>query len=619
MLRFTAASALLIATAVLGVRTSASPQTGLAAPSLTVQSVARGTSSVVVHYAQVDGAKDYRVYDPATNTVKYAGLVHLTAPSGQQFVTDAAGTVAFPITTSSSGTGGTTYDGPADSIEWNAVEDNAPHTVYVQAVNALGPVPQENLYTGSSAPLVSSTNGMLGANEGLTSDGYTSINGQGPDTNTPTAIASSPALVVQDDPTYRPIPSSSVATNTYLDGFADSEPVVQTAVNAQAMTATYRMNAGTPLAATIDYHGADTLDSFPMIADGHFMDVLFDGGTPGTSNPLHTQYSIMDVRPDQTLSGSNEVIHLTMEVDAHFSSRRWVALALTPQNDPITTANPSTSPLNADCHALLLQLFPQTANLSVYTAIGTGATCTGPGAGLWGSAGQGQVFSDTQYMGLPWNQWGTALDHRVRVDFFVSQGHAALFINGHLAIQSAIPAGSWDWMTTTPLQASFIHYVYHTALDRQELMTYTCTPLNSYWFNDPLVGSSCSGLTFPSGYGFSSSDERHWDNLGFEQLPPNSSSDWSGYASDIVMPVARPPVFAGSTPTPQPTAQATATATTQPTATPQPTVTATTAPTATQAPVPQTPAPTPTDTAVPPTPTQAVLPTPTIACGVPGA
>jgi hypothetical protein len=276
----------------------------------TVTGVAANNSSVRVYYSAVSGARDYRVYDVAAPmSVKYAGLVHLTAPSGQHFVTGPDGvTPVFPYAVSSTGSGPAVYDGPADSIEWNRVEDGQSHTLVVQAVDQLGPMPPSSLYDNSNMPLLPGTAGMgmaqLGANEGMTSDGFNSINGQGPYSNTPTVLATSSAFVVQADASHVPIPSQAGATQTYLDTFTDAEgsTLTQTARNDAAQTMSYRLNSGTAQAATLSYQYADTKDSFPMIESGHFMDVLFDGGTPGTGNPLHQGHSSMLFTPDHPLS-----------------------------------------------------------------------------------------------------------------------------------------------------------------------------------------------------------------------------------------------------------------------------------------------------------------------------
>src|SRR5262249_27737349 len=83
-----------------------------------------------------------------------------------------------------------------------------------------------------------------------------------------------------------------------------------------------------------------------------------------------------------------------------------------------------------------------------------------------------------------------------------------------------------------------------------------CYPMNSYWFNDPVRGTAASAsicnIAYPAGYGFPYSDERHWDNMGFEVFPATEApaSNFSSFAS-IVQPPPRTPVqyVNGSVPT----------------------------------------------------------------------
>src|SRR5438477_460088 len=76
------------------------------------------------------------------------------------------------------------FDGPNAEIEWNSLGDRQPHTLIVEAVDTLGPVPPENLYDSTNTPLVSplQNGAMLGSNKGATPDGKVSTNGQGPST-----------------------------------------------------------------------------------------------------------------------------------------------------------------------------------------------------------------------------------------------------------------------------------------------------------------------------------------------------------------------------------------------------------------------------------------------------
>ena len=123
---------------------------------------------------------------------------------------------------------------------------------------------------------------------------------------------------------------------------------------------------------------------------------------------------------------------------------------------------------------------------------------------------------------------GLGLDDRSGYDLFLSQTRAALFQDGHLIVESDIPAGSLGW-ATGPLRAYYTHYVYHTANEVNDLTRgfHTCYPMNAFWFNDPRQGTPADRTpcktAYPPGYGFPHSDERHWDNMGFEVLPASAA------------------------------------------------------------------------------------------------
>jgi hypothetical protein len=253
------------------------------------------------------------------------------------------------------------------------------------------------------------------------------------------------------------------------------------------------------------------------------------------------------------------MIHLTMEVDGHVAGRRWMAMALAPAAAPLT--NPVweiPQAINTTDQALVVQFFPDSCTLNIFTGptSPTDSTATGTaggssGARLWGSLGQAP--QDCQDVSLPanfnqnGNPNGQGFDSRNRYDFFLTQTHAALFIDGHLLTQSDIPAGTFPW-ATQPLQASFIHYLYHTDNDIADNRTSACYPQNAYWYNDPAVGTLASqdscAAAYPAGFGFQRSDERHWDNIGSEVLPtPASPSDFSSLASLVNLPQAVAPVI----------------------------------------------------------------------------
>ncbi|HZS88750.1 MAG TPA: hypothetical protein VFE42_14850, partial [Chloroflexota bacterium] len=71
----------------------------------------------------------------------------------------------------------------------------------------------------------------------------------------------------------------------------------------------------------------------------------------------------------------------------------------------------------------------------------------------------------------------------------------------------------------------FTHYVYATGPFSEPLVLKSSAPWETYWLN-----------YFPH------SDERHWDNMGFEVLPASAvPSDWSTLSSLIHMPASATP------------------------------------------------------------------------------
>jgi hypothetical protein len=553
-----------------------------AAGSVTVTGIYANNSAVKVTFNPVPGAKDYRIYDVANpSNVKYGGLVHLS-PSGNcpgtyclnHFVTQADGvTPVVPYQIASGAAGGpNVIDGPALEIDWNNVGDGATHTLIVEAVDQLGPAPPGNLYTGlQNVPFMSPPPAgyMLGSDKGPTPDGKTSTNGQGPYTNNPTVIARSAPFVVQANRNYRAIPSKPTATQQFFDSFENAEAstiqqisrndtVTDAFGNLGAMS--YRMNAGTAKAWEIEFRRTDNMDSMPMIQSDHYMDILFDGATPGTTAPTHTIYGSMDMTPTATLDMSGgRMIHLTMEVDGHQSQRRWIGFNLSPASDPIQGWDPAITPINNSDRGIFLEIRDGNCTFDIYTGpqSGPGTIPTGTaggsehGARLWGLAGSNGGAPIMCYMYLPKNlsQNGFGLDDKSRYDVFLTATHAAFFQDGQLVVESDIPAGSFPW-SELPLKAYFAHYLYHSDQERQDLANFEvsgqnmCYPLNSYWFNNPVTGtaagSTVCNTVYPAGYGFQFSDERHWDNMGYEVL--TGSDIPTGSFASLAALVQPPPV-----------------------------------------------------------------------------
>lgn len=514
-----------------------------APPPLTVTGVAANNSSAKIDFIPVTGAKDYRVYDVNDPmTVKYAGMLHLDAGYGRHFVMQSDGvTPVFPYTSASNrqGSGPQTLNEPNTEIEWNMLGDGQPHTLVVQALDNLGPVPPSNLASFGNSPLNPPAT-MLGADDGPTPDGNSSINGQGPYTVTTNVIAQSAPFVVQANAALRALPSSPDAVQTFFDTFDDSEAAslaMTGTVNKFMGNMNYTLNGNTAQAWDIMYHYADTDHSMPLVDNGHFMDVLFDGITPSAlppkdTSPYHSQYASMSLSPQTTadLSGG-KLLHMTMEVDSHLGdSHRWLAWQLAPATTPITNfvddnyvtqgfrKNANTLPPDQSDQALWVQLFPGNCDAMLFEGP-TSVTNTVP-------------LSNQFIPMLPpgrtppclhserWGGNGIGLDNRDRWDLFLTTTHLAIFLDGQLLIQSDIPDGGLPF---TQAKAYFTHYVYSTQVELPYLQKYT--PYETYWINYVPY-----------------SDERHWDNMGFEVLPATDvPADWSTLASRIQMPSSVPP------------------------------------------------------------------------------
>ena len=335
----------------------------------------------------------------------------------------------------------------------------------------------------------------------------------------------------------------------------------------------YVMNAGTPRAWQIEYRQANNRDSMPFISSNHFMDMIFDGATPGTTSPAHTIYGSMAMTPTQTFSiTSGGIAHLVMEVDGHQSFRRWLDIQIAPASDPLEGWDSSNHQINNADQALFLEFRDGFCTLDIYTGprsasdpIPTGtAGGSSHGARLWGLAGSTggapiMCGADEMYVKKNFSRNGLGLDDKSRYDFFISENHAALFQDGQSIVQSDIPAGSFPW-ASGPLRAYFSHYLYHSDDDIIALPQFQlngqnmCYQLNSYWFNNPQSGTapgeSVCNKTYPPGYGFRYSDERHWDNMGFEVLSASDApaGDFSPLASLVQTPAIQAPGSGGFPP-----------------------------------------------------------------------
>jgi hypothetical protein len=422
---------------------------------------------------------------------------------------------------------------PATEIEMNGLTPGKPYTLVVEAVDALGPASQGCLY--DSKNMASFTRlcnlSLLGSNMGCTGDEKMTTNGQGPKDNNPRKIVSAIACVT---PTGRAaLPGSKAASQVLFDTF-DRGFITQVG-RPDIREGIERFTMKTPAAMwEIRTEKADTRNSQVFLMNKHFMDVLFDGGTPGSNNPLHQGHAVISLSPTKTADFSGgKIIHVTQEVDAQLASRRWIDFRLTPADDPYLSFE-TNHRINQTDTDLMIQIFgpnitvdehtgPKNANDPASLPIGTrlvGAEgqgtyndCRRPGRTAQGTVVLNAAWQNAAHQVRVGYQQGRGLDDRSRFDVFVSKTHIAVYEDGVKICEHDL---------ATPLsfdvaKVYFSHYHYHSALEVEELRRYA--PYESFWLT-----------TFPH------SDERHWDNMGFEVLP--ATTRWSTLADTV-----QPPAF----------------------------------------------------------------------------
>ncbi|HEX5323783.1 MAG TPA: hypothetical protein VFW40_08355, partial [Capsulimonadaceae bacterium] len=117
-------------------------------------------------------------------------------------------------------------------------------------------------------------------------------------------------------------------------------------------------------------------------------------------------------------------------------------------------------------------------------------------------------------------QYGRGLDDRSRFDLFISQKHFAVFEDGRKVYDYNLPKP----LPFTTARVYFTHYVYHTGNEINELRQ--GKPFETFWI-DAMPWS----------------DERHWDNMGFEVLPAEVAGDWNSLANLARLPERSEPRY----------------------------------------------------------------------------
>ena len=199
------------------------------------------------------------------------------------------------------------------------------------------------------------------------------------------------------------------------------------------------------------------------------------------------------------------MLHVTFEVDAHFDSRRWVEVGIGEAGDElIDIAKFETHNQGPTVSGKFVRWQIQNENnsLNLYPAIGGDFSQVDLLQNVTGQDIASVARIDWDHVGPFANGTMQDIDKRHRFDLYLSKTH--------YRIQESMPDGLYNIVrekefpagTSLPFdkcQVYFVHQVYHTANDRSELMA--SYPYESYWYTQRPY-----------------SDERHWDNMGFEVL-----------------------------------------------------------------------------------------------------
>lgn len=458
---------------------AAAPSAALALSATKVQitKVVPGDDSAVVFFAPVAGAADYRIYDAANpSVVKYAGQI-------TQQQTSAGFMARTPI-----------------AIQWNGINPASGASLVVQAVDKLGPFQKMDGDAGDGTMNNGAMMGGLGMSGGMAE----AINGQGDPSNVPNVIAQSDPLPVTC------MPFSLSGSQVFMDNFRGSTPLVKQP-NPAPLPGSLFYGSPNDYAAyandkwEIREYGADLTNTKIFMMGNHFMDTLYDGGGLGSSNPPHNNNASVVMVPKATadISGG-KVLHVTFEVDAHMDGRRWCELMVGEAGDTLIDAakfdvfgeKPTVSG-----KLLRWQIEESNNNLQVFQGDGntSGVDLIQPTD--W-TDGQTVARTYWDHIGPLANGTLQDLDKRHRFDLYLSKTHYRIEETTPDGLYNIVREKDFPAGVTLPFdhcQVYFLHQLYHTSNEVEESIMYQ--PFNSYWPNFRPY-----------------SDERHWDDLGFEVL-----------------------------------------------------------------------------------------------------
>jgi hypothetical protein len=434
--------------AVSGVAPSTNPASSAA---ISIQSYIPNDDSAVVTFSAVAGAKDYRVYTlSGGNTLTYK------------------------------------YTGGKTSAEINNLSTTGANTVYVEALDKLGPFAKMD---GATEPGMAQSNGTT----------IMHVNGQGDPSNKPNVLGTSAGYSVTCQP------FNLTGTQVFLDKFTTFATLTSQVVPAVVAAANPAGAVDQQGNATWTFrnYGGDGPSSRVFSMSKHLMDTYYDGSPLLTSQPLHVAESTLVMFPASATAdmSNNNVLHVTFEVDGHLSGRRWCTVHVAPTTDELLQPNKelvaSPASFTSGNRSFFWRIMEEQHKWGTVlpdsnnNAVRTDATV------VWPDRRSYLVNQPTKpaFHNRTLNGSTQDLDLRHRYDLYLSNNRAQLRENGEIISDNPL---------TTPLglgsvKVYFVHYVYHTSNDRNDLISWR--PAETYWINHRPFA-----------------DERHWDNMGFEIL-----------------------------------------------------------------------------------------------------
>lgn len=462
-------------------------------------------NSVKIFITPVPGAMDYRAYgqdDP--HFVKYAGGAGMSASRGVSDWTPQRGEIVPTFEPS--------------CIEINGLVPGS-HTVWiVEAVDRLGPY-MDPMAQGLPMPVCtrSSCGGVL---DPLCDD---TIHGNGHGTP-----GSFPLPIARGTVSLSPQARSLSGESVFFDTFDEDASFVRVAPDPRtvALDPQNCVRFESPKWVADVYHAGDRVDELKVFTDHrHLMTVLADGGKTWNHGPNNEPifaggqaYASFTLRPKASLDiGGGKCAHITGEWDSHNSGRRWQDVFIAPAGDVIVQNAWSEVVLNpmASKNCVAVGMRVNVVQVRQFDISGTNPGVMTPQGTLTFERFVGQTPDAVNGCPRPAFrctalQPGTAqighngfdnghdndIDNRHRWDIYLTTTRIQVYEEGTLKVDWTFPVP----LVYTKFDVWFMHHLYHSNLENTELHTNYVEPELLWRDHTPYT------------------DQRHWDNLGFEVL-----------------------------------------------------------------------------------------------------